>query len=73
MVYAYVVGEETVHLTLSTKKQRFSHFVCQEERDDVGHGHERGLCGCKVLVAGKAQSKRLDRASTGILAVCWRM
>lgn len=72
MVYAYVMGEETLHLTLGNKK-RFCHFVCQDSEAGTEGETHWGQCTCKVLVGGKAQSARLNSACTGILRVCWRM
>jgi hypothetical protein len=67
MVYEYVVGSETVHLTLGTK-QKFGHFVC-EDGDGESEGRE---CSCKVLVGGR-QSEKLDRACLGMMRTCRRM
>ncbi|PVI00886.1 hypothetical protein DM02DRAFT_592037 [Periconia macrospinosa] len=66
LVYGYVMGEETVHLTMGAKK-RFAHFVCQDEctsdyissRDEGRDDRvDQGWCRCKVLVGGKAHSAR---------------
>ncbi|KAF2643705.1 hypothetical protein P280DRAFT_215033 [Massarina eburnea CBS 473.64] len=72
IVYEYVMGEETVHLTLGTKK-RFSHFKCprNEEGDETVDGAD-GDCGCKILVGG-AQSGRLSSACLRLLMTCRRM
>ncbi|CAO2651866.1 Nn.00g001490.m01.CDS01 [Neocucurbitaria sp. VM-36] len=69
MVYEYVMGEETVHLTLGTKK-KFGHFIC-EARDGKVEGGERE-CGCRVLVGGR-ESERLSSACARMLRVCRRM
>ncbi|KAH7068096.1 hypothetical protein BKA63DRAFT_536534 [Paraphoma chrysanthemicola] len=64
MVYEYVMGEETVHLTMGSKK-RFGHFVCEDE--------EKGRdCGCRVLVGGK-EGERLSSAGVRMLRTCRRM
>lgn len=72
MVYEYVMGEETVHLTLSTK-QKFGHFVC-EGRDGGGgvEGGDERECDCRVLVGGR-ESERLSSACARMLRVCRRM
>jgi hypothetical protein len=31
MIYEFVMGEETVHLTFGSKK-RFGNFICEEDR-----------------------------------------
>ena len=63
MVYEYVMGEEVVHLTLSTKR-RFAHFVCDGEE-----GHEVGKqCGCRVL--GGEKGSRLDVGGVGMIRAC---
>jgi hypothetical protein len=67
MVYEYVVGSETVHLTLGAK-QKFGHFVCEDD-DEESEGRE---CACRVLVGGK-QSAKLDRACVGLIRACRRM
>ncbi|KAF2029260.1 hypothetical protein EK21DRAFT_101325 [Setomelanomma holmii] len=64
MVYEYVMGEETVHLTMGSKK-RFGHFVCEDE----GAGRE---CGCRVLVGGR-EGERLDAGCVKMLRSCRRM
>jgi hypothetical protein len=69
MVYEFVVGVETVHLTLGTKK-RFGHFVCPAA-DEVGC--ERRDCECKVLVGGAGHGGRLSSAGLRMLRVCRRM
>jgi hypothetical protein len=61
IVYEYVMGEETVHLTMDSKK-RFGHFVCVEE----------GPCVCRVLVDGKEET-RLDMGCAAVLRTCKRM
>jgi hypothetical protein len=66
MVYEYVMGEETVHLTIGAKK-RFGHFVCEGEGDV-----EEKECGCRVLVGGK-EGERLDGACMSLVRVCRRM
>jgi hypothetical protein len=74
-VYEYVMGNETVHLTLSAKKKKFGHFVCE---DSIG-GWEEGVegvegreCGCRVLAGGR-ESEKLGSACLGMLRVCRRM
>ncbi len=67
MVYDYVMGEETVHLTLSAKK-KYGHFICERPN---GSGDDRE-CGCRVLVGGR-DSGRLDRSCSQLLRVCRRM
>jgi len=67
MVYEYVAGSATVHLTLGTKK-RFGHFICEETSEEEG---SLG-CGCKVMVGG-AQSHHLSSACLRMLLVCRRM
>lgn len=70
MVYEYVMGAETVHLTLGAKR-RFGHFVCAAgEQGDKGW---EGGCGCRVLVGGAGQSGRLSSACLRVLRVCRRM
>jgi hypothetical protein len=65
IIYEYVMGERTVHLTMGSKK-RFGHFVCEEE--EVGQRE----CGCRVLVGGR-QGERLESACVSILRTCRRM
>jgi hypothetical protein len=65
MVYEYVMGAEIVHLTLSTKKKRFGHFLCDSE----GDGREYM---CRVLVFGK-KGTRLYNGGPTILRACRRM
>lgn len=65
MVYEYVMGEETVHLTMGTKK-RFGHFVCEDQC------REEKDCTCRVLVGGR-EGERLDGACVAMLGVCRRM
>ncbi|KAK1913943.1 hypothetical protein P3342_007189 [Pyrenophora teres f. teres] len=65
IVYDYVMGEEAVHLTLSTKR-RYSHFVCDDEHIGTEQGRQ---CWCRVLVGGK-KGLRLDRACTSLLRAC---
>jgi hypothetical protein len=65
MVYEYVMGAEIVHLTLSMKKKRFGHFLCDSE----GDGREYM---CRVLVFGK-KGARLYRGGVTIARVCRRM
>jgi len=67
MVYEYVVGAETLHLTLGSKR-RYGHFVCEE----AGEGSRGRECGCRVLVGGK-EGKRLDGGCVGMVVVCRRM
>jgi hypothetical protein len=64
MVYEYVMGEETIHLTMGSKK-RFGHFVCEDEAG----GRE---CGCRVLVGGR-EGERLSSACVRMLRTCRRM
>lgn len=66
MVYDYVMGDETLHLTFSTKK-RFGHFVCEGPQELDGRE-----CGCRVLVGGR-QSERLNGACARLLRTCRRM
>ncbi|KAF2686814.1 hypothetical protein K458DRAFT_297585 [Lentithecium fluviatile CBS 122367] len=68
MVYEFIMGRETVHLTLGAKK-RFGHFVCPQGEDE----HEVVMCDCKVLVGGAGHSGRLGSACLGVLRVCRRM
>ncbi|KAF2822049.1 hypothetical protein CC86DRAFT_448466 [Ophiobolus disseminans] len=65
MVYEYVMGCETVHLTMGMKK-RFGHFVCEDQCS----GEKE--CGCRVLVGGR-EGGRLDGGSVRVLCVCRRM
>lgn len=65
MVYGYVMGEETVHLTMGAKT-RFGHFVCGEE------GEEGMKCRCKVLVGGRV-GRRLGRECGALLRSCRRI
>lgn len=78
MVYDYVMGEATVHLTLGAKK-KFGHFVCDatvaragsdalEVVDEVG----RRECSCRVLVGGR-ESEKIGRECARLLRVCRRM
>ncbi|KAH7132607.1 hypothetical protein B0J11DRAFT_522092 [Dendryphion nanum] len=66
MVYEYVMGEETVHLTLGTRR-RFGHFVCEECQDN-----EVLECNCRVLVGGRDSNQRL-LGVMGVLKSCRRM
>lgn len=68
MVYEFVMGAETVHLTLGAKR-RFGHFVCE-----TGGGEEEGECTCRVLVGGgHRHGGRLSGACVRVLRVCRRM
>jgi hypothetical protein len=72
MVYEYVMGEETLHLTFGAKK-RFGHFICEDSGEDAieeGVGRE---CGCTVLVGGRGGGRRLDGGCVGLLRSCRRM
>ena len=71
IVYEYVMGEETVHLTLGAKR-RFAHFKCPVDGRGVAEDGEKGDCGCRVLVGG-AQSGRLSGACLCLLRTCRRM
>ncbi|KAF2123146.1 hypothetical protein BDV96DRAFT_481341 [Lophiotrema nucula] len=64
MVYEYVMGEETIHLTLGSKA-RFGHFLCDQE--------ESLECGCRVLVGGRKGYRRFEHWILGSLVVCRRM
>jgi hypothetical protein len=64
-IYEYVMGEETIHLTLGTKK-KFGHFICEDEEKA---GRE---CTCRVLVGGRS-SDRINSACLNMLRVCRRM
>ncbi|KAF1936599.1 hypothetical protein EJ02DRAFT_358744 [Clathrospora elynae] len=70
MVYEYVVGSATVHLTLSTKR-RFGHFVC--DTAEGGGEEEERECGCRVLVGGRKNGAKLDGAAGCVVRVCRRM
>jgi hypothetical protein len=61
MVYGYVMGAATVHLTMGSRK-RFGHFVCDAE----------GECRCRVLVGGK-EGARLDEGCVALMRTCRRM
>lgn len=65
MVYEYVMGAEIVHLTLSTKKKRFGHFLCNSDGDSREYM-------CRVLVFGK-KGARLYSGGVTIARVCRRM
>lgn len=65
MIYEYAMGEETIHLTIGSKK-RFGHFIC-EDSCDVG-----AECSCRVLVGGR-EGERLSSACMKILRVSRRM
>jgi hypothetical protein len=67
-VYEYVNGEETIHLTLGTKK-RFGHFICEDEGTEATAA---GECGCKVLVGGR-EGRRLGGECASLLRVCRRV
>jgi len=67
-VYGYVVGSETVHLTLGAKK-RFGHFVCEDACALERKGRD---CKCRVLVGGR-KSEKLNAACLNMLVVCRRM
>jgi hypothetical protein len=72
MVYEYVMGEETLHLTFGAKK-RFGHFICEDSGEDAieeGDGRE---CGCTVLVGGRGGGRRLDSGCVGLVRSCRRM
>ena len=76
MVYEYVMGGETVHLTLGAKR-RYGHFLCEESwREGGGEEEEEEEdvvdCKCRVLVGGK-ESRRLDGTGVNLLRVCRRM
>ncbi|KAF1962092.1 hypothetical protein CC80DRAFT_588706 [Byssothecium circinans] len=78
IVYEYVMGEETIHLTLGAKR-RFAHFKCPRDgavidadSDARGMGGVEEDCGCRILVGG-AQSGRLSGACSRILRTCRRM
>jgi hypothetical protein len=65
IVYEYVMGEQTLHLTMGSKK-RFKHFVCEDGK--VGQKE----CRCRVLVGGR-EGERLERACVSVLRTCRRM
>jgi len=65
IVYEYVIGEEVVHLTLSTKR-RYGHFVCEGVEEGSGRGKQ---CTCRVLVGGR-KGARLDGACINLLRAC---
>jgi hypothetical protein len=71
MVYEYVVGKETVHLTLSTKR-RFGHFVCDATSLAQNYELEKKECACRVLVGGR-KSARLDAGGLAMVRCCRRM
>jgi len=66
LVYEHVMGAEIVHLTLSTKKKRFGHFLCDSE----GDGGREYMC--RVLVFGK-KGARLYPGGPTVLRACRRM
>jgi hypothetical protein len=66
MIYEYVMGEGTVHLTFGSKK-RFGHFVCDDRC-----GNSERECGCRVLVGGR-EGERLHSGCVAILRSCRRM
>ncbi|KAG9194847.1 hypothetical protein G6011_04882 [Alternaria panax] len=65
MVYEYVMGAEIVHLTLSTKKKRFGHFLCDSDGDSREYM-------CRVLVFGR-KGTRLYSGGVAVARVCRRM
>jgi hypothetical protein len=67
MVYEMVIGSETIHLTMGTKR-RLGHFVCPAERNG-----EKRACTCKVLVGGAGNSEHLNVGCARMLRVCRRM
>jgi hypothetical protein len=69
MVYEYVMGQETVHLTMGSKK-KLGHFIC-EDCDADTDGDTRD-CKCRVLVGGR-EGNRLSSACVRMLMVCRRM
>jgi hypothetical protein len=69
MIYEFVMGEETVHLTFGSKK-RFGHFVCE---DDGSRDHERRECGCRVLDGVNYEMTHLDSGCMGLVRSCRRM
>lgn len=68
MVYEYVMGEETVHLTFSAKK-RFGHFLCERHNQEELEDRD---CGCRVLVGGR-ESEKLSGACVKMLRTCRRL
>lgn len=67
-MFAYVYGEETIHLTMGSKK-KIGHFVC-EDKDAVAH--ELRECSCRILVGGRA-TQRLDMGGVALLRTCRRV
>ncbi|KAH8724068.1 hypothetical protein GQ44DRAFT_750402 [Phaeosphaeriaceae sp. PMI808] len=67
MVYEYVMGEETIHLTIGSKK-RFGHFICEDCSEDM----DTRECTCRVLVGGR-DGERLSSACAKMLRVSRRM
>ena len=70
-VYEYVMGEETIHLTLGTKK-KFGHFICEDSVHGEDAPPQDRECSCRVLVGGR-ESERLSGACVRLLRVCRRM
>ncbi|KAF2276811.1 uncharacterized protein EI97DRAFT_433042 [Westerdykella ornata] len=79
MVYEYLVEKgETVHLTLGAKKRKYGHFLCEEreleeivallERADMSHRD----CGCKVLVGGSNDCRKLEDGIFAMMQTCRR-
>ncbi|KAF2014754.1 hypothetical protein BU24DRAFT_463516 [Aaosphaeria arxii CBS 175.79] len=68
MVYEYVMGEETIHMTLGMKK-KLGHFICEDEQAE--QDEESLQCTCKVLVGGR--SCRKLHGPLGMLRACRRM
>jgi hypothetical protein len=73
MVYQFVVGGESVHLTLSTKR-RFGHFICDDTPLSLDQSDEleKKECACRVLVGGR-KSARLDCGGVAMVRCCRRM
>ncbi|KAF1835579.1 hypothetical protein BDW02DRAFT_547914 [Decorospora gaudefroyi] len=71
MVYEYVVGIETIHLTLSAKK-RFGHFICESTASASEDDNEQQECTCRVLVGGR-KGVRFANGGVGMVRVCKRM
>jgi hypothetical protein len=69
MVYEYVMCEEIVHLTLSTKR-KFGHFIC--DSTEGGEEVNDRECGCRVLVGGR-KGIRLGSGGERMVRVCRRM
>lgn len=86
LVYEYVMGAETIHLTMASKK-KIGHFLCEEAVQASSSSSSGGgvgaraehdgddvqrECTCRILVSGR-DSQHVNPAALKLLRTCRRM